>query len=276
VGERLKEYRLSVTHLNDYLKCPRSFFFTRILKVPAPRNAAMAFGTSVHASLEFLFSEMTKSGAERFPRKESFLERFSREMERHRDSFTDVEFERRLKVGMENLGRYYDENVGRWHRDVRLEKNYEAVLNGEIRINGLVDKLEIHAGKLVNLVDYKTGRYDRKKFQPPDPEKAEKAVSEGKEPKFEDLHGGDYWRQAVFYKILVENSPKESYSVSTAEFSFVEPDKTSGTFMIQCVEIGPEDIDTVRGQIETVYCRIMNREFSEGCTNSYCEWCNGR
>lgn len=276
VGELLKEYRLSVTHLNDYLKCPRSFFFTRILRVPAPRNAAMAFGTSVHESLEFLFSEMTGSGTERFPAKGAFLERFSREMERHRDSFTDVEFDRRLKVGTENLARYYDENVGRWHRDVRLEKNYEAVLNGEIRINGLVDKLEILPGKLVNLVDYKTGRHDRKKFQPPDPERAEKAIGEGKEPKFEDLNGGDYWRQAVFYKILVENSPKESYVVSTAEFSFVEPDKASGEFITQRVEIGQQDIDTVRRQIETVYARIMNREFGDGCTNSYCEWCNGR
>jgi DNA helicase-2/ATP-dependent DNA helicase PcrA len=65
---------------------------------------------------------------------------------------------------------------------------------------------------LVNVVDYKTG----------DPEKARSKLipPNEKEPK-----GGDYWRQAVFYKILVDNYESKQWKVMSTEFDFIEPDK---------------------------------------------------
>jgi DNA helicase-2/ATP-dependent DNA helicase PcrA len=99
-----------------------------------------------------------------------------------------------------------------------------------------------------------------------------KALEAGKEPAFEDLHGGNYWRQAVFYKIMVENSPEGHYAVSSTEFVFVEPDERSN-FMTQKVEIEPEHEEIVREQISRVYRQIMNREFEQGCHDKYCDWC---
>jgi DNA helicase-2/ATP-dependent DNA helicase PcrA len=273
VGELLNDYRLSVTHLNNYLKCPHAFFHTRIMRVPEPRNAATAFGSSVHESLEYLFTEMLKYPERLFPPKADFIRFFTREMTRRQDSFTEVEFERRLKKGVQTLELLYDQQVNQWHRDVLLEKSFLVVIEDGIRINGLVDKLEKLDGSLVNLVDYKTGRYDRKKFQPPDPEKVEKAVREGREPRHEDLYGGDYWRQAVFYKLMVEKSPEHSFQVASTEFCFVEPDEKSGAFINEKVEISPTDEAIVMGQITEVYRKIMAREFTQRCHDQYCDWC---
>ena len=52
-------------------------------------------------------------------------------------------------------------------------------------------KLEF-TGKLVNVVDYKTGKY-------------ENAIKKLVSPNEKEPNGGDYWRQAVFYKILLDN-----------------------------------------------------------------------
>lgn len=273
VGELLNEYMLSVTHLNNYLKCPHAFFYTHILRIPKPRNAAMAFGTSVHESLEYLFVSMQKAPDKAFPAKSVFIDFFRKEMNKRQESFTEVEFERRLRKGVQTLAKLYEQHVDSWHKEVKIEKSFKVLWKDGIRLNGLVDKLEILYGNSVNLVDYKTGRYDKKKFQPPSPEKVEKAAKEGREAKHEDLYGGDYWRQAVFYKIMVEKSAETSYSVASTEFCFVEPDETSGCFINHKVEIGSEDEDIVKEQIAAVYRKIMNREFSQGCNDKYCEWC---
>jgi DNA helicase-2/ATP-dependent DNA helicase PcrA len=273
VGELLKDYHLSATHLSSYLACPHSFFYTNILRVPKPRNAAMAFGTSVHEALEFLFSSMQRSGTQLFPSRASFIDLFVKEMNRRQDSFTGIEFARRLAKGIVSMEMLYDQHIGKWHKDVLIEKAFRVALENGINLNGRVDKLEILSGSRINLVDYKTGSFDRKKFQSPNPERVDKAEAEGKEVKHEDLYGGDYWRQAVFYKIMVEKSPENSYQVSSTEFVFVEPDPKTGNFIHHKVEITPEDEDVVREQIETVHQRIMSREFEQGCTSRYCEWC---
>lgn len=274
IGERLKEYKLSVSHLNSYLKCPRTFFFESVLRVPQSKNAAMSFGTSVHNALEHVFKLMQQSADGNFPPRQDFIASFIWEMQRNLDSFTEVEFVRRLKGGEETLGQFYDLNAPLWHKNVLLEKSFQTMLDEAIPLNGLVDKLELFGNK-VNLVDYKTGKFSKSKFQVPDPVKVHRALSENREPKHEDLHGGDYWRQAVFYKLLVEHNPTNSYQVESTTFCHVEPDEKNGEYINQKVEITPEDEEIVRDQIRGVYGSIINREFDGTCSSQYCQWCRG-
>jgi DNA helicase-2/ATP-dependent DNA helicase PcrA len=209
-----------------------------------------------------------------FPGKELFLDFFSRQMHKQQDAFTEIEFQRRLASGLTSMARLYDENINLWHKNVLIEQTFEAVVGEGICLNGRVDKLEVFEGRQVNLVDYKTGNYDKKKFQRPNPDKVMKAEGEGKTAAIEDLYGGTYWRQAVFYKLLLENSPAPNYCVSSAEFCFVEPDAASGKFMHQKVEILSDEMDFVKGLIETVHQSIMNREFNQECGRKYCQWCS--
>ena len=48
IDKWLEGYKLSVTHLNKYLRCPLRFYFESILKVPSARNAFTGFGTAMH------------------------------------------------------------------------------------------------------------------------------------------------------------------------------------------------------------------------------------
>ena len=185
------------------------------------------------------------------------------------DSFTEDEFGRRLDYGREILPKYYDQYVGGWNKVVSVERNLRAVLSG-VPINGKLDKIEFD-GNNANVVDYKTGKWNtnkRKYFKTPTDD------FKGKEPKHEDLFGGDYWRQAVFYKILVDNDPSNTWNVVSTEFDFVEPDQKTGEFHKEKVIITDADLDTVRAQIADTYSKIQMLQFKDGCNEPDCQWCN--
>jgi DNA helicase-2/ATP-dependent DNA helicase PcrA len=124
------------------------------------------------------------------------------------------------------------------------------------------------------VVDYKTGQPNnpntKKKFNPPLGINAE----EKEQMKFEELYGGDYWRQAVFYKILIDNTPNNNWNVVSTEFDFVEPDRKTQLYHKEKVVITPHDVEVVKKQIAATYNQIMNLQFSQGCNEPDCKWCN--
>jgi DNA helicase-2/ATP-dependent DNA helicase PcrA len=111
----------------------------------------------------------------------------------------------------------------------------------------------------VNVVDYKTG----------DPDKA---IPKLKGPSEKDPNGGDYWRQAVFYKILVDNYEQKSWKVVSSEFDFIEPDKKK-KYRKEKIVINPADITTVTEQIKMVWDKIQAHDFYTGCGKDDCHWC---
>jgi DNA helicase-2/ATP-dependent DNA helicase PcrA len=91
-------------------------------------------------------------------------------------------------------------------------------------------------------------------------------------PSDKDPNGGDYWRQAVFYKILIDNFKVNDWNVISTEFDFVEPVKEE--YKKSKIMIRPDDVQIVSKQIETVYAKIKNQEFTTGCGKKDCNWCN--
>jgi DNA helicase-2/ATP-dependent DNA helicase PcrA len=249
---------MSVTALNNYLRCPLEFYFKNLIRIPSPKNEATEFGSAVHYALECLFRKM-QSNHDTFPAKQEFIGDFEWHMRRHRESFTEEQFTRRIEYGQEILSSYYDKYHYTWSKIVTIERNIKNVLMNGVPIKGKLDKLEFF-GKEVNVVDYKTG----------DPEKAKQKLLA---PCDKEPNGGDYWRQAVFYKILVDNYEHKQWRVVSTEFDFVEPDKKK-IYQKRKVIITPEDITTVKVQIANVWQKIQNREFYTGCGKEDCHWCN--
>lgn len=58
IDHQLESYSMSVTHLNNYLKCPFTFYFQNLLRVPAAKNASISFGSAVHDALDRYFKKM--------------------------------------------------------------------------------------------------------------------------------------------------------------------------------------------------------------------------
>jgi DNA helicase-2/ATP-dependent DNA helicase PcrA len=128
----------------------------------------------------------------------------------------------------------------------------------EIPLKGKIDKIEFN-GKEATVIDYKTG----------DPEKCSDKLAR---PGAKDPIGGDYWRQAVFYKIMLDLSPKD-WTITGVEFDFVEPDKKK-QYRKEKVSISSIDIDLVRDQIKSTWDKIQNKDFYTGCGKDDCHWCN--
>ncbi|HSZ86897.1 MAG TPA: ATP-dependent DNA helicase, partial [Puia sp.] len=244
INQILKKYSLSVTHLSNYLYCPLKFYYQNLIKVPAAKNENMMFGSAVHFALQRLFEKMKQNGNV-FPTKEILLEDFNWYMQKNRDAFTPEEFERRTIYGEKILPDYYETHINYWNKIVLIERNIRNVSLDNIPLNGKLDKLEF-TGKQVNVVDYKTGKFEnaKKKLLPPNDN---------------DPNGGDYWRQAVFYKILIDNDRSIDWEVVSTIFEFVEP--INDEYKVEKLIITPEDITTVSHQVKTVWQKIQDKEF---------------
>jgi len=257
IDRLLENYSLSVTHLNNYLDCPIKFYYQNLIRVPAAKSESMAFGSAIHTTLQALFEKM-RANNNIFQSKEAMLDDYRGAMYRNRESFTKEQYQRRIEYGEKILPAYYDFYFNKWNKIVIVERAIRNVEVDGIPLNGKLDKLEFN-GKLVNVVDYKTGRYDnaRKKLKRP---------GEG-EP-----NGGDYWRQAVFYKILLDNQKSNEWQAVSTEFDFIEPVKDE--YKKEKIDITVEDIEIVTSQIHDTWEKIHNHEFSKGCGKEECHWCN--
>jgi len=258
VNRLLEKFVMNVTALNNYLKCPFEFYFKNLIRIPSPKNEATEFGSSVHYAVEQLFRKMQNNN-EQFPSKEEFIKDFEWYIHRHRESFTKEQFDRRMEYGHDVLSNYFDKYINTWSKIVTIERNIKNVIVREVPLKGKLDKLEFD-GKSANVVDYKTG----------DPDKAKPKLQP---PSDKDPNGGDYWRQAIFYKILVDNYEQKGWKVASTEFDFVEPDKKK-VYKKEKIFITPQDIDIVCEQIKTVWNKIQNHEFYVGCGKEDCHWCN--
>ena len=255
----LDKFTMNVTALSAYLDCPLGFYYKNLIRIPAGKSETLEFGSAIHYAVEKLFTKMLASETKTFPPKEEMVADFSRYLRKHRENFTEEEFDRRMEQGAMVLPQYYDKYVHTWNKIVTVERNIKGVVVNGVPLKGKLDKLEFN-GKEINVVDYKSGNIDN-------------ALPKMKPPNDKDPHGGDYWRQAVFYKILVDNYEQKDWKVISTEFDFVEPDKKKA-YRKEKIIINPADIETVKQQIKEVWAKIQAREFYTGCGKPDCHWCN--
>jgi DNA helicase-2/ATP-dependent DNA helicase PcrA len=257
VGPLLDKFVMNVTALNNYLKCPLDFYFNNLVRVPSGKSEATEFGSAIHFALQRLFEKMQQNN-NTFPSYQEFIGDFDWYMHRHRESFTKEQFARRIEYGNEVLTNYYNKYIDSWNKIVVVERNIKNVVVNGVPLKGKLDKLEFK-GKLVNVVDYKSGD-------------VYKALQKLKGPNEKEPDGGSYWRQAVFYKILVDNLGRTKWKAVSTEFDFIEPDKKK-TYRKEKVIITHEDVGIVTAQITEVWEKIQNREFYTGCGKEDCHWC---
>lgn len=257
IDDWLDGFKLSVTHLNKYLKCPLTFYFESILRVPTARNAPSGFGTSMHDALHYFLLNMESKGEKEVSH---LIFHFEKSMKKHKSHFTDDEFESYMTHGRMTLENLYKNKIDDWAKVPKIATE-EEVSNAEykgIPLKGFLDKVEIYKD-YVHVVDYKTGKYRKEKLASP---------SE-KEP-----NGGDYWRQLVFYKMLLDSDKKHNWNMVSGEIDFIEPERKTGKFTNHKYVVSPEDITVVGEQIKDTYDKIKAYEFDKTCEEEKCTWCN--
>jgi DNA helicase-2/ATP-dependent DNA helicase PcrA len=258
INQLLQNYTLSVTHLSNYLDCPLRFYFQCLIRVPSGKSPAATFGSAVHDALKRAFRWL-KENEDEFPTTEQFMKDFRAYMYRNRDSFTKEDFKLRLDYGDKILPSFYELNILNWNKIALVELSIKNIEIDGVPVKGSLDKVEF-TGKQVTVVDYKTGKFRNAR---------EKLLR----PTNEKPNGGDYWRQAVFYKLLIENDRTKDWQVIDTQFDFIEP-VSEGEYITEKILISQEDMLTVREQIGTVYQKILAHDFNTGCGKEECDWCH--
>ncbi|QKJ31431.1 ATP-dependent helicase [Mucilaginibacter mali] len=258
INQLLQNYTLSVTHLSNYLDCPLRFYFQCLIRVPSGKSPAATFGSAVHDALRKAFKKL-KDNNDEFLSANEFLQDFKAYIYRNRDAFTKDEFKRRVEYGEKILPVYYDLNTPYWNKVTLVELPIKNLEIAGVPVKGNLDKVEF-MGKDVTVVDYKTGKlkYAKDKFRRPDDELP---------------NGGDYWRQAVFYKLLIDHDRTKDWQVTGTVFDFIEP-IAEGEYHKEKVVISPQDEETVKEQITETYRKIMAHDFATGCGKKECDWCH--
>jgi DNA helicase-2/ATP-dependent DNA helicase PcrA len=258
INQLLQNYTLSVTHLSNYLDCPLRFYFQCLIRVPSGKSPSATYGQAVHWALNKAFRWL-KDDDDNFPTTEQFMKEFGWYMHRNRDSFTKKEFALRMAKGEKELPAFYELKMPYWNKVALTERSIKNIEIKGIPIKGNLDKIEFN-GKQATIVDYKTGKFKNAK------DKLKRPTGD------ENDNGGDYWRQAVFYKILIDNDRTNDWEAISTVFDFVEP--VEDTYPSEKIVITPEDIDVVSNQITTVYQKIMAHDFNTGCGKKECDWCH--
>ena len=259
VSRLLKTFSMSATALNKFIRCRWSFYFENLLRVPMARSATMGYGSAIHYALEMYFKTMEADPERKSPDPDTLTTHFIKGMKIYRSHFTQMEFDNFNILGEKILREYYDEYRDQWNtaKQTISEKNIKHTSIGEIPIKGKIDKVEVYDDH-VKVIDYKTGTYKKDKLA---------GVSD------ED-QGGDYWRQLVFYKLLVDNDPTLDWKMKSGTMDFVEKAKTKVKYDKIELPISPQDEEAVTKQLQESWTAIHNYEFEQFCEDENCRWCN--
>lgn len=259
IDQLLTSFSMSATALNKFINCRLSFYFDNLLRVPRARSSTMGYGSAIHYALELYFKEMEKDPERSIPDPEKLIFFFKKGMGFYRSHFTQLEYQNLLTLGTRVLKAYYNEYHHQWQAPKRMinEKNIKNTEVDGIPIKGKLDRIDIY-DQYVNVVDYKTGTYKKEKLV---------GISE-------DQPGGDYWRQLVFYKLLIDNDPTIDWKMNEGIMDFVEKSEAKTTYDRIPMQVSDDDVYQVTSQLKESWRAIHNYEFEQFCDEEKCHWCD--
>lgn len=271
----LAEFVLSATTLNAYLACPTGFYYEHLLRVPTPEGEHRIVGKALHKALEKHFQAMQLHEQLAFGSAEELASLFEAELRPHRRTLGTTAYERRLDGGRRMLLDFHAYDSPSLSTGAVVEYRVgEAVLPNGIRISGAVDRLDPHQKVGYHVVDYKTGNPTKADTQL---KAAVPATTLADWHLDEKARGGNYWRQGLFYHLLLKHDPAESYEPTQISFQFVQPKEKAAPgqeYVPITVPITPDSVAAVLAQIQAVDEAIRAHQFGTGCGT--CSWCTLR
>ncbi len=251
---------LSVTALNHFVECPSRFLYKSILKLPESPNSNSEKGNAMHEALSYVWQQENKSERAIIATIESSVRAyFIRSLLPLFEKEPAVEellanapkvakallslFSLQGKVTTEKwVQTSYEGRVGKQSVTFPLHGKLDVVVEGEDNI--LVFDYKTREAKSVNAIKGETKNDD-----------------------------GNYFRQLVFYKILLEGS--SGYKSKTIEpaLVFIKPD-SKGRCPIISLPITKADEEKVRSEIQSLIESVWSGKFLiEQCGEKDCEYC---
>ena len=248
----LETYKLSVTHLNNFLDVsrggPQNFLLNNMLRFPSAKSPAASYGTAIHASLQQLHNLL---GADhRLPPTERILHYFRTSLEAQH--LTPDDFELYLDKGTAALTAFLDAKSSDF-RDTELAEldfAHQGVVVGGARLTGKLDVADIDKNnKTIFVTDYKTGK----------PSHSWKGASD-----YEKIKLHKYRQQLMFYQLLVESSHDYgNFTFTGARLQFVEPDMKTGDILSLEDTFSEEELSEFARLIGIVWRKITTLDLPD-------------
>lgn len=246
--ELFLEQGLSVTALNNYLRCPWDYLFGNLLRVPKAPTQSMLFGTAIHAALNDFFNVLSKDGD---PGVEYLLGHFKEHVTRL--PLSEHDFAVSQKKGERGLSGYYKawktSMIPSMANEFSIAIPFRLPTGESITLRGILDKIELIGDGTVRVIDYKTGA----------PKTRNHILGTTKSS------DGDYFRQLVFYKLLLSHFDGGKYEMTEGVIDFVEPDK-AGRYHRESFQVTEDDVAQLKEVIINSAKEILSLSFwSEPC-----------
>ena len=244
----------AVTHLNNFLECPRKYFFLNLVRLPRAQSGAELYGSAIHTALAAHFNAHARDADKPFA---DIYRIFEGALRRTHLSLSD--FREYLAQGKKELKGYLASRA--FSRACWNEYHIAGVMlnvgDAEIELTGNLDKVEIQPDGSVAVIDYKTGK----------PRTRNEILRKTK------TSDGNYYRQLVFYKLLLDSAKKREWNMKTGVIDFIKPAK-NGSYCREEFEISHTDVAALETQIADVAASILDLSFLENdCGEKDCEWC---
>ncbi|MCR4328385.1 MAG: ATP-dependent helicase [Patescibacteria group bacterium] len=249
-----EEKGVSVTALNNYLSCPWKYFYRNLIRIPESPNKHLSFGNAIHAALKNYFDALT---AKENKGKAYLIARFEEAMAR--EPIEESEYKEACEKGKKALAAYYDEYHAEWSPHAANEVKISGVTVGDvIPVNGKIDRIEFSGDAHARIIDYKTGK----------PKTRNEIEGNTKSST------GDYKRQLVFYKLLLEKEGK--YDMTSGVIQFIEPDER-GKFHQEEFTVVSGEVKELEALIVSVANEIRSLSFWDRCCDdAKCKYCELR
>jgi len=248
---------LSVSGLNNYLECPWKYFFRNLIMLPDVKNKSMIFGSCVHESLNAFLTSKEK-GKKRI---QFAVEQYQKALNRQPLSEKELI---ELRGRESTVKDYLSTRALEWKKENLSELNIKGIRFTEhIFLNGKIDMIEQlnHEGD-VAVFDFKTGKPKSRSF-------IEGSIKSSP---------GDYKRQLVFYKILLDTYKEGKLKMNVKEgvIEFVEKNER-GMYQTERFIITKEEVEELKKLIVKVGQEILDLSFIlTTCDNRACEYCRLR
>ena len=236
IEERVKNVVLSPSRLNDYLACPRKFFYIKVLGIDVEEaNWDYAnFGSIIHKLLENSVKITKQTG--KYPEFEKIKQEFYDGLDNTR--FTTAAMKEKFeKSGIKMLENYYPYFSSiPVDRIAEVEYTFDGVQVGENFVTGKIDRIEKNSDGTYELYDYKTGTpVSGTKVAPNQPKE-------------------NYFNQLCFYKYAFEKATGKK--VSQVGLIYVE-NHAKNVYK----NLINEDMEYIEDLINSTYEKIKNFEF---------------
>lgn len=252
LGPILETYKLSATHVNNFIDLPhggpQNFLLGTLLHFPSARGPHANFGTAIHTTLQRVHEHMRAKGD--MLHEEDILSEFDKQMKKM--DFTEDERRDFTRRGYDTLRAFLQKygNEFRPTQQAELAFTRQDARLGDVHLNGKLDVVEFDKESRTAIVtDYKTG----------------KAVADWDKGDDRDkIKAHKYRQQLMFYKLLIRQSRDwRDYQMTEGVIRYVEPDKAGQLIDLRLDHIDDEELEQFSKLITAIWNRIHNLSFPD-------------